>query len=102
MSIFKLLTASVTGKERGSLILEGKRIKQEIEALGIPKMWGTVPEEILNDALAFQKKCAASGFQTPAVFQRFESDREHTSATDVLLTVDEILVGLDPMGMVGG
>ncbi|HET6387384.1 MAG TPA: hypothetical protein VFJ58_28685 [Armatimonadota bacterium] len=91
----------VTGKERRSLAAEGRQIKLRIEELGFPRLWGSAPDDILQDTRAWQKKCANAGMSAASVYEKL-GDAAHVSATQALLVIDETLLQLDPPGMIGG
>lgn len=89
-------------KTRKALAAEGRPLRERIEALGIPRMWGAVPPDILEDVKDWQQKCARAGLSQAPVYTKFGDDINHISATEVLLVVDEILNALDPPGSMGG
>jgi hypothetical protein len=91
----------VSAKERQTLASEGRQIKARIEELGFPRLWGSAPDDILQDTRAWQKKCARAGMSAASVFEKL-GDASHTSATQALFVIDETLLQLDPPGMVGG
>lgn len=96
------LLGVVAPSTRTSLAREGREIKEQIEAIGIPKMWGTIPPEMYQNVLAWRERCARGGLSSAAVFQRPEKDLEHTSASEVLLLVDQTILALDPPASMGG
>jgi hypothetical protein len=89
-------------KPRQELIQEGQQLKERIVGLGIPRMWGSVPEDILRDTTAWQEKCGKAGLSSAAAYDRLGTDTTHIGASEVLLIIDEALLALDPPGAIGG
>ena len=92
----------LTSKARQELADEGRQIRGRIEALGIPRMWGEAPPEILQDLRSWQKKCAKARLSAAFVFSRLGGGTRHISGAEVALLIDEALLALDPVAMVGG
>ena len=92
----------LTSRERVVLTQEGRRLKKRITDLGVPRMWGKTPRELLDDVRDWQHRCLKAGLIAAPVFSRLGDDIEHTSAAEVMLSVDETLMALSPPRMVGG
>ena len=92
----------LTPKARRDLTLEGRRLKERIEALGYPRMWGKIPVDILQDVRTWQERCGKAGLSAASVYERLGGDPEKVSGTEALFLVDETLLQLDPPRMVGG
>ena len=92
----------LTWKARKRLAIQGRDIKGRIESMGIPRMWGLCPEDVLNDTTAWYKHCADCGLSAAPIFAKVGDDPEHTSASEVLLLIDQTLLALDPPAAVGG
>ena len=92
----------LTASQRRTLAEEGRHIRDRIQGLGFPRMWGSIPEDILNDVQAWQHKCAEAGLSAAPVYDRLGRDLAHIGSSEVLLVVDQALMALDPPAAVGG